>query len=121
MWNNIKINKSQIAYETDKATLIKLPNSSSYKGKAIWHPSKLVRECYEGKGHWFEFSFTDEWEFKIISQSKHSDYKKIASAETMLEIFEKQIDDEYDNESYLEVVEPEKITDNVEVDESLKR
>lgn len=121
MWNNIKINKSQIAYETDRATLIKLPNSSSFKGKAFWHPSKLVRECKEGKGHWFEFSFTDEWEFKIINQRKHSDYEKTASAETMLETFEKQIESEYDDESYLEVVEPEKITDNVEVDESLKR
>ncbi|QIH78329.1 hypothetical protein GTN30_06555 [Macrococcoides canis] len=121
MWHKIKINKSQISCETDKATLIKLPNSSSYKGKAFWHPSKLVRECLEGKGHWFEFSFTDEWEFIIISQSKNSDYKKIASAETMLGIFEKQIDDEYDNESYLEVVEPIKINKSVEVDSTLKR
>ena len=120
MWNNIKINKSQIAYETDRATLIKLPDSSSFKGKAFWHPSKLVRECKEGKCHWFEFSFTDEWEFKIISQKKGSDYKKIASAETMLEIFEKQIDVE-DNESYLEVEEPIKINKSVEVDSTLKR
>ncbi|WBF53834.1 hypothetical protein [Macrococcoides canis] len=121
MWHKIKINKSQISCETDRATLIKLPNSSSYKGKAFWHPSKLVSECFEGKGHWFEFSFTDEWEFKFISQKRGSDYKKVASAETILKIFEKQLTDEYDNESYLEVEEPIKITDDVEVDESLKR
>lgn len=121
MWNKIKINKSQIALETAKATLIKLPNQSNYKGKAFWHPSKLVRECREGKGHWYEFSFTDEWEFKIISQNKNSDYKKIASSVTMLEIFERQIDEGHDNESYLEITEPKKITDNVEVEESLKR
>lgn len=120
MWNKIRIDANQIQHETERATLIKLPNSSNLKGWAFWHPSKLVREAQKGKGHWYEFSFTGEWEFKLVRQNRNNEATMKIGCQEMLDVFDKQSPSE-DNESYLEVEEPIKINDDVEVDESLKR
>ncbi|EGQ0325065.1 hypothetical protein EH553_01145 [Staphylococcus pseudintermedius] len=119
MWHKIRIDLTQIEYETGRATLIKLPNSSRLKGWQFWHPSKLVRESEKGNGHWFEFSFNDEWEFKLIRQSRNNDATTTIGADEMLDAFDKQ-SPRSDSETYLKVSEPEKINANVEVDESLK-
>lgn len=68
MWHKIKFNTQNIIGETAKATIIKMPNKSKWKGLTFYHPSKLVRE--EGhKGYRSSFSFTDDWEFQLYKRA----------------------------------------------------
>lgn len=123
MWYKLTFNKSQIAHSTDKATLIKLPQRSDLKGWGFWHPSKLVREDFKGSGEWFNFSFTDEWEFKLFRVNTKNDAKTVVGYEEMLEAFKLQQEssEDYDESYYIET-EPEELkVDQLEVDESLKR
>lgn len=131
MWKSIKINKSNIKYETEKGTLIQMPNKSAYKGWLFWHPRKLVRHMYRGKGYWFTFSYTNDFEFKIIKgRGKNKQEKKISVVE--LENAFKTLDDTLnsynkrrsylENESFYIEDEPEKVRiKRVEVDEKLLR
>lgn len=94
----IKFNSQNIENETARAVLIKMPNESIYKGYKFWHPSKLVRD-EGGKGYFKSFSFTDEFEFKLIKygNGRYNRYKVIEekniSVEEMLEQFNTSIDE----------------------------
>lgn len=91
-WDNIFINSQNIKAESERAYLIQMPNKSSYKGWAFWHPKKLVRE-QGGKGYYISFSFTDEFIFKVLlyGKGRHNSMSVIRreeiSAEEMKEIF----------------------------------
>lgn len=123
MWKSIKFNAQNIAFETAKAVLIKMPNKSDYTGYMFWHPSKLVRTI-GGKGYFKSFSYTDEFEFKLFKQGKN---RKI-TAEAFLSPEEMEVAFEIVNEQlsgtdecYLEVIEPIKIDDNVEIRAELRK
>ena len=118
MWNTIEFNSLQIKAETGKSTLIQLPNKSNLKGWGFFHPSKLVRDN-GGNGYFKTFSFTDDWEFRLIRVGKKTKDTKIICADEIIDAFEHMQSDT--NESYLKIVEPVKVTDEVEVDESLLR
>lgn len=123
MWKSIKFNAQNIEFETAKAVLIKMPNKSDYAGYMFWHPSKLVRTI-GGKGYFKSFSYTDEFEFKIFKQGKNRQItaEALLSPEEMEEAFEivnEQLSDT--DECYLEVTEPTKIDDKVEIRAELRK
>lgn len=115
MWKKINFNTQNIDQYIGRAVLIKCPKKSYYKGWKFFHPEKLVRE--EGhNGYLSSISYTEDWNFKLV---KNKQEKYISVAE-----FEKMFDNDQlnkDDDSYLEVEEPEPITDDVEVLEELKR
>lgn len=123
MWKSIKFNAQNIEFETAKAVLIKMPNKSDYAGYMFWHPSKLVRTI-GGKGYFKSFSYTDEFEFKVFKQGKNRQItaQALLSPEEMEEAFEivnEQLSDT--DECYLEVTEPTKIDDKVEIRAELRK
>lgn len=75
MWHKIFFNSQNIQAETEKACMIKMPNSSQYKECNFWHPKSLVRE-QGGKGYHCTFSFTDDFVFKVIKYGKGKHNKK---------------------------------------------
>lgn len=117
MWHTIEFNALQIKAETDKATLIQLPNKSKLKGWGFFHPSKLVRDN-GGNGYLKTFSFTDDWEFRLIRVGKKNDSITVGVDEIM-DAFEHMQTETSD--SYLKISEPVKIDKEVEVDEELRR
>ena len=122
-WKSIKFNAQNIEFETAKAVLIKMPNKSDYAGYMFWHPSKLVRTI-GGKGYFKSFSYTDEFEFKIFKQGKNRQItaEEFLSPEEMEEAFEivnEQLSGT--DECYLEVTEPTKIDDKVEIRAELRK
>lgn len=123
MWKSIKINAQNIEFETAKAVLIKMPNKSAYAGYMFWHPAKLVREM-GGKGYFMSFSYTDEFEFKIFKQNKNRKVtaEQLLSPEEMEEAFE-IVNERLSgtDECYLEITEPTKIDDKVEIREELRK
>lgn len=125
-WNKINFNKQNIEYETAKAVLIKMPNSSEYKGYTFWHPSKLVRELSKGNGYFLSFSFTDEWEFKIFKCDKNGkrldeQVLEVSEIERAFGIVNEQIKHDVSLEHFLVIEEPVKINKTVEVNECLVR
>lgn len=123
MWKSIKFNAQNIKFETAKAVLIKMPNKSEYAGYMFWHPSKLVR-IVGGKGYFMSFSYTDEFEFRVFKQGKNRQItvEEILSPEEMegaFEIVNEQLSGT--DECYLEVTEPTKIDDNVEIRAELRK
>ncbi|MCE2227819.1 hypothetical protein ACXOSX_04335 [Streptococcus thermophilus] len=123
MWKSIKFNAQNIKFETAKAVLIKMPNKSGYAGYTFWHPAKLVR-VLGGKGYFVSFSYTDEFEFKVFKQGKNRRItaEVILSAEEMEEAFE-VVNEQLSgtDEFYLEVTEPTKIDDKVEIKAELRK
>lgn len=123
MWKSIKFNAQNIKFETAKAVLIKMPNKSDYAGYMFWHPTKLVRTI-GGKGYFKSFSYTDEFEFKVFKQGKNRKItaESLLSPEEMEEAFEivnEQLSDT--DECYLEVTEPTKIDEKVEIRAELRK
>lgn len=123
MWKKIKFNAQNIEHETGKATLIKMPNKSEYKGYTFWHPSKLVRE-EGGKGYFVSFSYTDSFEFKVFKTGKNRNIldEQFLSPSEMEEAFN-VVDEQISSnvESFLEVKEPIKVTKEVELKEELMK
>ena len=131
MWEKIRFNIQNIEKETDKAILIKLPKKSNYSGWVFWHPSKLVR-LEGGKGYHYSFSFTEEFNFRLIKYGKGKYNKNEIIDEVNLdcekikEIFRVMDDvisknENEENESYLLIKEPQKIDDDIEIEEELKK
>lgn len=117
VWQKIFINSQNIKGESDRAYLIQMPNNSSYKGWAFWHPKKLVRE-QGGKGYFLTFSFTDDFIFKAVLYGKGR-YNKMSvirsediSADEMKEIFgvvDKSVNDAVCQET-MKIIEKEDVS-----------
>ena len=99
----ISVNDNQIEYETDRAYLIKMPNSK----KKFWFPKSLV--SYIGK-HFVLQLFGD---MKITIFDKTSSMKMNA---TYLKDYFPNINDEY----YLRVEEPKKLDKEVKIPNELR-
>lgn len=129
MWKTINFNKQNIEHETERATLIKMPNNSKYSGYKFWHPSKLVRTT-GGNGYFMSFSYTDSFKFKLIktgngkwNKSEIIDEVTISAneIEDAFETVSTEISG-YDcvSDTYLNVTEPKKINiKRVEIIEEL--
>lgn len=130
MWEKIYFNSQNVETDTDKSILINMPKKSPYAGMAFWHPTKLVRE-EGGKGYHLSFSFSDTWKFKVFKQYKNGTKREVfLSPDQMQRAFGAadeaighavEAEEASREEHYLIVSEPEPITKDVEVDESLKR
>ncbi len=126
MWKNIEINLQNIEFETEKATLIKMPNKSEYAGYKFWHPSKLIR--YGSHSYARSLSYTNDFTFKLFKngKGKHNKFDIVDKIEIGADEFEEAFDIMSENirdkneETYLIVNEPEKITKKVEIAECLK-
>lgn len=116
MWKSININKQNIKCETAKAILIKLPNSSDYKGYCFWHPLKLIKEGKHRNA--IGLVYNDGFSFKIFKDEKY-EIIDVEEFEAIFEIMDKNIIAP-SNESYLKIEEPEKIEKTIEVAECLK-
>lgn len=120
-WYQIEIHGNNIEAGTGRADLIKMKSNSNYSGYKFWHPAKLVRSK---KGN-YTFSFTEDFTFKLFKNGngKWNKYDKIDEVEIGFEEminewgldlsdFEEEVEEK---ESYVEVVEPEKVDKEVEV------
>nr|DAT71107.1 MAG TPA: hypothetical protein [Caudoviricetes sp.] len=116
MWKNININKQNIQYETEKAILIKLPNSSEYKGYCFWHPLKLVKPGRHRNA--VSIIYNDSFTFKIF-RKEQTRYIKVPEFEGIFEVMNDNIIAP-GGDYYLEIVEPTKINKEVEILECLK-
>ena len=99
----ISVNDNQIEYETDRAYLIKMPNSN----KKFWFPKSL--SSYIGR-HFVLQLFDD---MKITIFDKTSSMKMNA---TYLKDYFPNINDEY----YLRVEEPKKLDKEVKIPDDLR-
>lgn len=118
IWQKIKFNSQNIASETAKATIIKMPNKSAFRGMVFYHPSKLVRE--EGhKGYRHSFSFTDEWEFSLYKKGEL--VEKIGAEEMMGAFDNRNLNNPEEEIAYLTVTQPIKVTKEVVEIEELVR
>lgn len=117
-WQKIKFNSQNIAGETAKSIIIKMPNKSGFRGMVFYHPSKLVRD--EGhKGYRSSFSFTDEWEFLLY---KKGEIVEKIGAEEMMEAFDNRtLNNPEEDIAYLTVIQPIKVTKEVVEIEELVR
>lgn len=133
MWYKVNFNALNIEYETEKATLIKMPRNSNYPGYCFWYPKKLVRENEIGKGYFLTFSFDETFKFKLQKFS-NSKFKKELLDEVILDYEEIQNEFEVGNETIeeiekqvkeneiitYEIIKPEKIEDKeVTIDSEL--
>ena len=67
-WKTIDINIQNIATETDKAVLIKIPKNSDFKGYSFWHTKKLV---WKGKTQdTITIGYNDDFNFALIKYGK---------------------------------------------------
>ena len=99
----IAVNENQIEYETDKAYLIRMPDSK----KKFWFPKSLT--CYIGKR--LSLKLFDNMEITIFD--KTSSMKMNA---TYLKDYFPNINDEY----YLRVEEPKKLDKEVKIPDELR-
>ena len=90
--NKVRFNAQNIKAETAKAVLINMPHKSNYDGFCFWVSAKLVRDA-GGKGYFKTFSFTDEFEFKLLKfgngryNSRDVISEKTITAAEMIESF----------------------------------
>lgn len=88
-WKTIDINIQNIATETDKAVLIKIPKNSDFKGYSFWHTKKLV---WKGKTQdTITIGYNDDFNFALIKYGKGTWNKneKISEIKIDIETFEK--------------------------------
>ena len=111
MWYKVNFNALNIEYETEKATLIKMPRNSNYPCYCFWHPKKLVRENEIGKGYFLTFSFDESFKFKLQKFS-NSKFKKELLDEVILDYEEIQNEFAVGNET-IEEIEKQKVEDNI--------
>ena len=65
-WHKVSFNAQNIEHETANAVLINMRHNSAYDGFQFWNPKMLVRV----EGYNLTFSFTDEFEFKLVKHVK---------------------------------------------------
>lgn len=126
MWKNIQINIQNIETETGSATLIKMPNNSRYAGYKFWHPSKLIR--YGNNSYARSLGYNDSFTFKLkkYGNGKYNKFDVISEIEIDVEDFEEAFGcmesctRKSEDNSYLEIKEPEKVDKEVVVEEELK-
>jgi hypothetical protein len=99
----IRVNDNQIEYETDKAYLIKMPNSN----KKFWFPKSL--SSYIGRH--FVLQLFDDMKITIFDKSSS---KKVNAR--YLEDYFTNINDE----CYLRVEEPKKLDKEVKIPDELR-
>lgn len=123
-WKNIQINIQNIEGETEKATLIKMPNKSNYSGYSFWHPTKLIRRG--NNSYAISLGYTDEFSFKLkkYGKGKWNKSKIIDEIEISVAEFEKAFKSMEDScqsqkEGYLEITEPNKIDKDVTIEKEL--
>ncbi|MEF9985429.1 MAG: hypothetical protein RR697_03605 [Malacoplasma sp.] len=126
MWKNIEINIQNIVYNTGKATLINMPRKSNYDGYSFWHSSKLIRN---GKNSYSNsLGYTEEFIFKLkkYGKGKYNSRDVIYEIEISVEEFEEAFEcmsectrEKENEDSYLKIEEPEKIDNEVEIEEEL--
>ena len=125
-WKTIKINIQNIEFDTEKATLIKMPNSSKYAGYKFWHPSKLISKSITNN-YSMDIRYNDNFTFKLFKNGngKYNKYQKIKEIEIDVEDFEEAFENmnnyasKKDEKSYLIVEEPQKIDKEVKILEDL--
>ena len=122
-WKKLYFNAQNIVLVAGRATLIKMPAGSRYKGYTFWYPSKLIAD-EGGKGYYKSILYTEESIFKITKRGNKNEVEHL-DVEEMQSAFEKvhanlaaRCEAE---QSYLNVQEPQAVKRKVEVKESLKR
>lgn len=104
----IKINQNQIAKEFGKVTLVKLPHSSGYDGKAVMIASRYVK--------WGSIWINPNWDYKIKSGKNYDNDYAEWCADEVLEAFGANEGQNIDvEESYLKVTQPGKIEKEVNI------
>lgn len=85
-WKNININTQNIEAQSDKATLIKMPNNSIYKGWSFWHTNKLVRD---GKNSYsISIGYNDDFTFRLVKYGHGKWNKRQVLNETTISVEE---------------------------------
>lgn len=85
-WESIQIQSNCIETSTERAVLINMPKTSTYKGYSFWHPAKCCRSV--GKNNFLlQISFTDDFKFRLKKYGKGQyNYKDVLA--------EKELDSE---------------------------
>lgn len=118
-WKRFTIQNNNVKFSTEKATLIKMPNNSEYKGFVFWHPSKIVKSGYYNGA--LDILFTDDFVFHLkkygsgrFNQREVLEQVDI-TAEDMVLIF-KDVSDNFDSEEVVDLVHIPEPVEPVEIE-----
>ncbi|MEG0051195.1 MAG: hypothetical protein RR712_03370 [Terrisporobacter sp.] len=87
-WKNININLSNVITQTDKATLIKLPNKSKYAGYSFWHSNKLIRDGINSNAICISYNNEFEFKFKKYGNGKYNKTTLLVEVKATIDEFE---------------------------------